>query len=139
MIRTMQLSDIKLLKLPEIWMEERYIEYLTNNTGPAWILEDDNGKPLAAWGAAILWDGVGEVWFNLIRHENIKFIVRTIKVHLTDKTKEWGLWRLHASIKGDFEIGKRFAEFFGFKFEGNLKAYNPDGSDAAMFALVRRV
>ena len=39
------------------------------------------------------------------------------------------IWRLQTSVKANFNMGLRFAEFLGLKNEGLMIGYGPDKSD----------
>ena len=77
-IRDMTIEDVKYLKLPAEWMREKYIQGLSNTNDPAWLMEHE-GRILCGFGAAKLWDGVFEIWFNLIRTENVISMLRILK------------------------------------------------------------
>ncbi len=134
--RLMIVEDAKYLILAEEWMRDRYISYLEAKSGLAWIIEDE-GRPLCAFGATEYWPGVYEVWFNLIEKVKIISQVRMAKRYIDQQAEMVGAWRLFALIKCDFEISKRFAEWLGFEYEGRLRKFNPDGSDAFMYAKIR--
>jgi len=136
-VRKMTIADIAVLKLPEQWMRDRYEMYLDAGTGPAWIMED-NGRPLCAFGAAFLWDGVCEVWFNLIEKTNTIGQIRAAKRYLLEQGKKYKVRRFHATIKCDSKISSRFVEALGFKCEtpNGMKNYNPDGSTAYLYSRI---
>jgi len=134
-IRKMTLDDIPLLNLSEDWMRGRYRMYLAAETGPSWVMED-NGGLLCAFGAAFLWSGVCEVYFNLIEKRHIISQLRTVKRFLDEQGKKYNVRRFHATVKCDFDIGKKFIEFLGFQCEGKLRKYNPDGSDAYLYSRI---
>ena len=129
----MTIDDIQLLKLEADWMYDRYRMYLHAGTGPAWIMDDDGG-PLCAFGAAFLWDGVCEVWFNLIKKDKIKSQLRIIKAILNEQGRHYHVTRYQATVKESFCKGIKFVKALGFEFEGKLRRYLPDGSDADMYS-----
>ena len=134
-VREMTVKDIPYLNLKEQWMKDNYAAYLENGTGPAWIIEND-GKILCGFGAAFLWQGCCEVWFSLVRKEKTISIVRIIKEYLKVQTKALNIRRMHATVKCDFETGRRFIEFLGFKCEtpSGMQNYNPDGTTAYLYS-----
>jgi len=136
-IRPMTLDDIKYLVLPEEWMRERYIPYIEAQTGPAWILEDE-GEKLCAFGASLMWSGVYEVWFNLIKKKRLLRQALTVKSYLKNEWKKYKVHRVFAMVRCDFEIGRRFVEALGFHCEtpDGMKQYNPDKSDAYLYARI---
>lgn len=148
MIRKLTWSDIPKLKLKEPWMEERYKQYIGDGIGPAWIMEDEEGA-LCSFGAAIYWNnlscgnaekvnGVAEVWFILIDKRKILSQMKEVKKHITEESKNWDVHRLQAITKFDFEEGKRFFEFLGFRCEtpNGMKSYFPDGSTALLYSRI---
>lgn len=98
----------------------------------------DNGHLVVSGGIFPVWDGMGEAW--LIPSDEIpKYKIRMIRIlrdHISSITEEDGLRRLQATVRDDFEVAKRFIEFMGFKREGLMKNYGPDGTDHIMYARV---
>lgn len=133
--RPMTIDDIPMLVLEHEWLREVYYDYFDQGRGPAWVLEDDEGM-IACFGAAILWDGVCEVWISLIRKDRNITVIRKVKRFLEEQGKRFGVRRFHATISD--EVGKRFVKFFGFKCEtpDGMMGYNPDGSKAYMYSRV---
>lgn len=135
MIRKMTIDDIASLNFEADWMKDRYKLYLERETGPAWIMEDDKG-PLCAFGAAFLWDGVCEVWFNLIRRERTVRQILAARRYLKEQGVIYRVKRFQATIKCDFKKGVEFVKLLGFHYEGKLEKYHPDGTDALMYARI---
>lgn len=134
-VREMTTADIPFLVLEHEWLREVYYDYFDQGRGPAWMLEDEDGR-IACFGASILWPGVCEVWFSLIRTDRNIVVIRSVKRFLEEQGKRFGVRRCHATISDD--IGKRFTEFFGFKCETpkGMLGYNPDGSTAWLYSRV---
>ena len=132
-VREMNTSDIPYLVLEHEWLREVYYDYFDQGRGPAWVLQDDEGR-IACFGATILWPGVCEVWFSLIRTDRTITVIRNVKRFLEEQGKRFGIRRFHATISD--EVGKRFVKFFGFKCEtpDGMLGYNPDGSIAYMYS-----
>ena len=90
-----------------------------------------NGKPVFACGIVVLWDGVAECW--VMASQNIyemKFLAARTILELQDKLcKQNKIRRLQTSVKADFKLGLRLAEWCGLEVEGLKKKYGPDGSD----------
>lgn len=137
LVRNMTIEDIKILPLEADWMRDRYSMYLESGIGPAFIMEDETG-PLCAFGCAFLWDGVAEAWFNLIAKRKTITIIRTAKKYLDNKMIELNIRRLHAMVKCNSKISKRFVEKLGFRCEtpDGMENYNHDGSSAFMYSKV---
>ena len=97
-----------------------------------------NNKPIAAGGVSPLWDGCAEGWV-LASKDIYKYPItfaRTIKVRTDYLCKNNFVKRLQTSVKADCEIAIRFAKWLGFKPEGLMKHYGPDGSDYYRFARI---
>jgi hypothetical protein len=95
--------------------------------GPAFTLKH-RGEIVASAGFYILWPGVAEVWMvttPLVYKYPILFIKETIKVF---KMVE-NLYRIQGTVKSSDRRAVKFLERFGFKIEGYLRKYGPDGSD----------
>lgn len=96
----------------------------------------DNGHLVVAGGIRQIWDGLGEAWMipsDRIPKYKIKMI-KTLRSHIDLITEEDGLRRLQATVRDDFDIAKKFIEFLGFKREGLMKNYGPDGTDHIMYS-----
>ena len=137
-IRRMTIDDIERLNFDEQWKADNYVAYLKNEVGPAWVIESDSGELLCGFGAAFLWQGVCEVWFNLVKKEKTICVIRLVKRYLAEQVKTLGIKRMHATVKCDFEAGRKFVESLGFRCETpfGMKNYNPDGSAAYLFSRV---
>ncbi len=133
--REMTTADIPFLVLEHEWFREVYYDYFDQGRGPAWVLEDEDGM-IACFGASILWDGVCEVWFSLIRSDRNIVAIRSVKRFLEEQGKRFGVRRFHATISD--EVGKRFVKFFGFTLEtiNGMVGYNPDGSTAWLYSRI---
>ncbi len=102
---------------------------------PAWTLLYQ-GRPVACGGVIELWPGVGEVWLtiNPLIAERTLTLFRQMVRKRRELVEDFGFNRLQAVIRADFMHGRRLALRFGFRCEGYLHAYLPDGSDAMIFA-----
>ena len=99
-----------------------------------------NNKPIAAGGVFYLWDGVAEGWV-LATKEIYKYPIFCAK-HIKQRTeiilKANKIKRLQTSVKADCDVALRFAKWLGFKQEGLMESYGPDGSDFVRFARVMK-
>ena len=99
-----------------------------------------NNKPIAAGGVFYLWDGVAEGWV-LATKEIYKYPIFCAK-HIKQRTeiilKANIIKRIQTSVKADCDVALRFAKWLGFKKEGLMKSYGPDGSDFVRFARVMK-
>ena len=114
-------------------MRVKYREAFQFRDDPSWMMEHE-GRVICAFGAAKLWDGVYEVWFNLVSPEKTVRMLRQLKKHFEENIKKYAVSRLQSVVRCEFKAAKRFVESFGFEMEGKLSKYNPDGSDAFMYA-----
>jgi len=97
-----------------------------------------NNKPIAAGGICYLWDGVAEGWI-LASRDIFKypiFCAKTIKRRTDLLAKNNKLKRIQTAVKADSDTAIRFAEWLGFKREGLMKNYGPDGADHYLYAKV---
>lgn len=99
-----------------------------------------NNKPIAAGGVFYLWDGVAEGWV-LATKEIYKYPIFCAK-HIKQRTeiilKANKIKRIQTSVKADCDVALRFAKWLGFKQEGLMESYGPDGSDFVRFARVMK-
>ena len=95
--------------------------------GLSFTLWADNNIVLCG-GITPMWDGVAEGWViasKRIYDHKIKS-VSAIKKRLDLLCTNNNIWRLQTSVKEDFKVGVRFAEWLGLKKEGLMLKYGPD-------------
>jgi hypothetical protein len=133
--REMTPADIPCLVLEQESLREVYYDYFDEGRGPAWVLEDEAGV-IACFGATILWPGVCEVWFSLIRTDRTIVAIRNIKRFLEEQGKRFGVKRFQSSVNVNNDVSIKFVKFFGFKNEtpGGMKCYLPNGDDAYLYS-----
>ena len=105
--------------------EEGRIDY--GIPGLSFTLLADNNIVLCG-GITPLWDGVAEGWViasKRIYDHKIKS-VSSIKRRLDLLCTNNNIWRVQTSVKENFEVGIRFAEWLGLKKEGLMLKYGPD-------------
>ena len=105
--------------------EEGRIDY--GIPGLSFTLLADNNIVLCG-GITPLWDGVAEGWViasKRIYDHKIKS-VSSIKRRLDLLCINNNIWRVQTSVKEDFKVGVRFAEWLGLKKEGLMKYYGLD-------------
>ena len=97
-----------------------------------------NNRPIAAGGVFHLWDGVAEGWV-LATKDIYKYPIFCAK-HIKQRTeiilKANKIKRIQTSVKADCDVALRFAKWLGFKKEGLMESYGPDGSDFVRFARI---
>lgn len=99
---------------------------------PDWaytIVDDD--QVLFCTGIMDMWPGTGEVWFigSQEIHRRPRAVVEFCRREMRFCAKERGLWRIQGVCRADWPQALRFAEFFGFRNEGLMRRYGPEGSD----------
>jgi hypothetical protein len=111
-----------------------YTGLLEQDLGPAVTIEDENGI-VCMCGAVIIWPGVGEVWFQLIRKpKSLLSLMRELKRLIRVGVKHFKIRRLQAFVEDGFEKGCDFAQFFRFSREALLKQHSYTGKDDIMYA-----
>tara|TARA_B110000503_G_scaffold114183_1_gene171556 strand:- start:84 stop:530 length:447 start_codon:yes stop_codon:yes gene_type:complete len=132
-ILSQQLNANELYLKPEHKKYAKFVENIGMSfTGLA------NGKPIAAGGIYILWDGVAEGWVmatSEIWQHKIYFALQ-FKKRTEILLKSTKIKRLQTSVKADFDLGQKFAEFLGLEKEGLMKNYGPDGADYYRYARI---
>ena len=116
------------------WKENRIDAALV---GLSFTLLRDN-IPIVSGGIYPLWDGVAEGWVissKRIFEVKVK-AAKLIKQRTDILCAANKVWRLQTTVKANFKIGLRFAEFLGFKNEGLMRGYGPDKSDYYRMAKV---
>lgn len=116
-------------------MREKYMIYVIEKNNPAWMIEHE-GRRVCAFGAIILWQGVCELWFNLISYENTLSILRILRRSIKENAQKYHIKRMQAAVNVDSAIENRFVSFFDFQLEGILRSYEPNGNDAYMYSRI---
>jgi len=95
-------------------------------------------KAIAVLGGNLLWPGVMEVWTvttDLITEYPLEFHKKVRDV-ISGLEKELEIKRFQATVRADFDMGKKWLHSLGFISEGLLKKYGPEGEDYFMFGRV---
>ena len=92
-------------------------------------------------GVVLLWPGVGEFWLMLTKdvkeHTSSLTVMRGIKEFIDEIIEVRGIDRAQSILRADFDAAIKMNEFLGFKREGLMRKYLPDGSDAYIYARVK--
>lgn len=115
--------------------EEGRIDY--GIPGLSFTLLADNNIVLCG-GITPLWDGVAEGWViasKRIYEHKIKS-VSAIKKRLDLLCINNKIWRVQTSVKEDFKVGVRFAEWLGLEKEGLMRMYGPDKTNYIRMAKI---
>jgi len=105
--------------------------------GPAFTVEDPEGRIVFICGIHNMWPGVGEIWavFSpLARKYPYTWVAakHLLALHMLNYV------RLQAALDPkDCPEAIRFDERLGFKPEGLLRRYGPHGEDRILYALVK--
>ena len=140
-IRDLQDGDIE-------YVRENPLEGAVKNypkmipTPPAFtvIFED---KIVGVGGMIILWDGVGEMWLMLTadcKREGIFGIIafQAIKNKVDELITEHKMRRVQCTVRVDFPKARKMVEALGFKLEGLMKEYCPDGCDVWLYGRITK-
>jgi hypothetical protein len=95
-------------------------------------------KIISICGVILFWDGVGEA-FTIMCEDIKKYglsLYKAYKVNINTIFKALKLRRLQATVAVELDEGVRFIERLGFKREGIMRKWTPDGKDVYMYSLV---
>lgn len=110
---------------------------LNESEGPGFTAVYD-GKIAACAGIRIYWPGVGEAW--ALYSEDIGYYHIDPKIArdmIYNLMTEYKLRRVQTTPRADWDKGIKYVEWLGFKREGLMRGYYPDGTDCYMYAIVR--
>ncbi|HIG59174.1 MAG TPA: hypothetical protein EYQ21_07280 [Flavobacteriales bacterium] len=87
-----------------------------------------DGKVLCCVGVTPLWTGVYELWMYLGKDTftERRKALRIIREFLDMLVAKHKIHRLQSVVLEDFTEGRRFAKFFGFEEEGEMKNFGPE-------------
>lgn len=102
--------------------------------GLAWSLLDGD-EVIACGGIVILWPGVGEAW--TVMGEKVKDYPLAVAKALREGIERSGLRRIQATVRIDDGKARKLIGLCGFKPEGILEGFGPDGADFVSYARVR--
>lgn len=90
-----------------------------------------HNEPIACGGIIELWSGVADIWLIVSKHNDKHkfFIMRNIKKILEQTIKQRKYVRVQATVREDFDVGIKFAQWFGMKSEGLMEKYGLDGKN----------
>lgn len=97
-----------------------------------------NGKIMGIGGAIEFWKGVGELWLILTKHvlEHKVVAYRCLKEMAEKIMGERNFVRTQIHVRPDFPQANRMVEKLGFRLEGRLRKYCPDGEDIYIYAKI---
>lgn len=98
-----------------------------------------DGKIVGVGGVTVLWEGVGEGWLiltkDVLKHKTTAYncIYRMTKKII----EECNLTRIQAVVRVDFPQAMKMMERLGFRREGYLRKYCPDGCNVWLYGRVK--
>lgn len=113
------------------------IENLRDNTA-AWTLEHNN-EIIGSAGFVMYWPGVAEGWaiitdlifkYPYTAHKLFKKMIAGIE-------KQYEIHRLQTLCLENFERSQRWLERLGFKYEGKMEKFGPNGETYLRYARVK--
>jgi hypothetical protein len=122
-----------LLSLPDVTRVAS--EYATR--GPSWT-GFWNGQGMACVGLVILWPHVAEGWAytsDLVRQHPCAFH-RAVCHKLRYVMQKYELNRLQLSIQRSNTVSRMWAYRLGFRSEGKMRKFGPEGEDYVRYSLV---
>lgn len=98
----------------------------------------DNNVILGIGGVHNMWDGVGEAWLVISKQGFTKphTVAKWTNIMFDVIQEEHNYKRLQAAVSLKDQTALRFVHWMGFKEEGIMQKYGPDGSDYARYAKV---
>ena len=103
--------------------------------GPAVTILSD-GEPLAIFGWYFICPGVVQIWAFVSEgvSEHKKSFHKACKAFLANGIGPVGARRIQFSVRCGFQQGWRWAKALGFRCEGVMEQYAPDGQPCWLFA-----
>lgn len=97
---------------------------------------EEDHRPLAIVGVEPQWKGVGTVWTLLTADSKRRGVVLSLGVVrcLNMLQRDWGYWRLQATVVEGDEAARLWIVGLGFSFEGLMRCYGPDMQTHALYA-----
>ena len=104
------------------------------HVGQSYALLDADGVMCIA-GIAHQWEGRGMAWALVSRHagRKMRLLTRIISRYLDAVNYR----RIEMYVDAQFATGCRWATMLGFKDEGRLASFMPNGNDAFMYGRVK--
>ncbi len=100
----------------------------------AWVIEV-NSEIVTIAGLMPQWENRALAWAYVSKNAGAHF--RKIHKAVSRFLDQSDYRRIEATIDVGFDAGVRWIEMLGFKYEGYMKAYRPDGADMLLYARVR--
>ena len=120
--------------------KEEYLLFAStlNVPGQSFTAIDEEGRIICSAGIFDLWKGVGEAWLLGSKFLNEKGISLTRllakRFQIIIKTKKYQ--RIQCVVSNEWKSSQKFVELLGFKNEGLICQYGPDGLDYIRYAII---
>lgn len=111
-----------------------YAEMLIKD-GEAYTMTCD-GVPIACAGVQEAWNNRGVAWALISTDAGLHMhaVTRAVRMYLTQFAK-WN--RVEAYVDVRFTAGERWIKMLGFKIEGVMREFTPEGSDTYLCARLK--
>ena len=130
-------SDTERAIMVEVFRDQGHLDEVFDFYARAFLHE---GRPIAAVGVTPCWPGRGQAWTILsdevIRDHGLS-LTRMTRWHLNDVTERGKLRRIEATVRAGHRAGHRWMHALGFKREGLMRRYGPEGEDHHLYARLR--
>lgn len=140
MIREMQAIDLHRLRLarpmPADWRDQGAAML---RAGPCWTAVHE-GQVLACAGLVLHWRGRAGAWCAIgadFPRRAWPWLHREVAARLPMLMRELGLRRLEAEAIAGWPQGALWLRRLGFRHEGPMRAFGPDGADYDRWALLK--
>lgn len=139
-VRPWQLGDTDKLKLQPAQEYMRGWSILSadltdlSEAGLAWVAEHD-GVVLGIAGLAPQWENRALAWALISDAAGPHF--RKFHGAVLRFLEASDFRRIEANVDVGFKAGERWMKLLGFKYEGYLTAFRPDGADMLMYARIK--
>lgn len=123
-----------LLKDPQPGLNPAQAEYIERTQPYSWTVKHED-KVLGCGGVVHRSETRGEAWAVIDRQARKHFMTLTrIALSILGSSS---LTRIEATASADRKENWHWLQLLGFEFEGIMKKYNPNGSDAALYARIK--
>jgi len=112
--------------------------WMYKNKGAAYTGIKD-GEIIAFAGCIVHWKGVADAYLigsNKIEENKIS-VARAVLNGLKLIEDNFKLHRLQVTVREDYKVSRNWVEWMGFKQEGVLKNFSPEGDNYVMYARTR--
>lgn len=104
--------------------------------GPGWTLFHGDDR-ICSMGVITPWPGMGELWMAFYTDDLAPHARALLKYGRRALTVFASYRRLQATVRADRPKWIRFAQQFGFQYEGTLDKFGPEGADYFMMARIK--